>query len=93
MLGVSLWADLYMTREDQIFVAYVVVSNSMHETMVLSVISWLVGAGVEFSAIFKIRKYKGLHEGHHVKNSYTLSTWRYAFTKPTWEWNYHLVVV
>jgi hypothetical protein len=30
-----------------------------------SVISGLVGADIEFSAIAKIYKYKGFHEGHH----------------------------
>ncbi len=28
-----------------------------------------------------------------VRNSCTPSTWRYALTKPTWEWNYHVVIV
>jgi hypothetical protein len=33
--------------------------------MALSVINQLVGVVAEFSAIAKIRKYRGLHEGHH----------------------------
>jgi hypothetical protein len=62
---VSLWADLYMTRKDQVFVVDVVVINPMWETMALSVISWPVGAIAELNAITKICKYKGLQEGHH----------------------------
>jgi hypothetical protein len=37
----------------------------MREKMASNVISWLANAGVEFNAIVKIHKYKGLHEGHH----------------------------
>jgi len=33
--------------------------------MVMNVISQLTGVVVKFSAIAKIRKYRGLHEGHH----------------------------
>ncbi len=54
-----------MTWEDQIFVANVVVIDPMWETVALSVISQLVGAIAKLSAIAKICKYKGLHEGHH----------------------------
>ncbi len=54
-----------MTYEDQIFVANVVVTNPTHETMVMSVISQLVGAAAKFNTITKICKYRGIHEGHH----------------------------
>jgi hypothetical protein len=39
MSGVSLQANLYMTREDQIFIANVVVINLMQEIVTSSVIS------------------------------------------------------
>jgi hypothetical protein len=64
-LGVSLWVDLYVTWKDQLFIADVVVINLMHETMASNFISWTANASVEFNAIVKIHKYKGLHEGHH----------------------------
>ncbi len=54
-----------MTQEDQVFVANVVVTNLIGETMALNVISWPIGATMESSAITKIYKYIGLHEGHH----------------------------
>ncbi len=54
-----------MTQEDQVFVANVVVINSMKETMASNVISRPVGATMKFKAIAKIRRYRGLHEGHH----------------------------
>jgi antirestriction protein len=54
-----------MTRENQVFVADVVVINSMQEMVASNVINWPIGAIVELSAIDKIRKYRGFHEGHH----------------------------
>jgi hypothetical protein len=54
-----------MTREDQVLVAYVVVIDSMWETMALSVIIWPIGAIVKLNAVIKIHKYRRLHEGHH----------------------------
>jgi len=54
-----------MIREDQVFVVNVVVTDPTWEMVAMSVISWLVGVIVEFNVIVKIRKYKGLHEGHH----------------------------
>jgi hypothetical protein len=41
----------------------VVVTDSMRETMALNIIIQLVGAVVKLSAIAKIRKYRGHHEG------------------------------
>jgi hypothetical protein len=38
-LGVSLQNDIYMTQEDQVFVANVVVTDLIGETMALNVIS------------------------------------------------------
>jgi hypothetical protein len=60
MSKASLWGDLYMTREDQVFVVNVVFTNPTREMMALSVISWLTCVIVELNAIAKICKYKGL---------------------------------
>jgi len=65
MLRISLRANLYMTYEDQIFVTNVVVTNPTHETVVMSVISQLVGAIAKVNNITKICKYRRIHEGHH----------------------------
>jgi hypothetical protein len=50
-----------MTRKDQVFIVNVVVINPTWETVASSVISWIVGVVMEFSAIVKIRKYRELH--------------------------------
>ncbi len=42
-----------------------VVTDPTWETVALSVISQPAGVIVELSTIIKIRKYRGLHEGHH----------------------------
>jgi len=63
--GASLRTNLYVTHEDQIFVTNVVVTDLTWEIVALNVISRLVGAIIKHNAIAKIRKYKGLHEGHH----------------------------
>jgi hypothetical protein len=65
MSRISLQIDLYMTREDQVFVANVMVTDLTWETMATSVINQPIGAIVELSAIAKIHKYKGLHDKHH----------------------------
>jgi hypothetical protein len=54
-----------MTREDHVLVVNVVVTDLRWEIMASNVIILLASAAIKFSAIFKIRKYKGLHEGHH----------------------------
>jgi hypothetical protein len=54
-----------MTREDQVFVANVVVIDSTRKAMATSAINQLACAIVKLNAIIKIRKYRGLHEGHH----------------------------
>jgi hypothetical protein len=54
-----------MTRKDQVFVVDVVDTDSMQEMVVSSVISQLASATMELSALAKIRKYRGFHEGHH----------------------------
>jgi hypothetical protein len=54
-----------MTREDQVFVANVVVINSTQETVASIVINRLAGVAVELNTIAKIHKYRGLHDGHH----------------------------
>ncbi len=51
--------------KDHVFVANVMVTDSMWEMMALSVISPPVGAIAEPSAIVKIHKYRRLQEGHH----------------------------
>jgi hypothetical protein len=62
---VSLWTNLYITQEDQVFIADVVVIDLMWKMVALNVISWPIGAIVEFNTVTKICKYNGLHEGHH----------------------------
>jgi hypothetical protein len=64
-LRISLQFNLYMTRGNQVFVVDVVDINLTLETMVSSVIIQSASAIAKFSAIAKIRKYRGLHEGHH----------------------------
>jgi hypothetical protein len=64
-VGVSLRTDFYMTQEDQVFVASLLVTDLMWEMVALSVISWLVGVATKLSTIVKIHKYRGLHEGYH----------------------------
>jgi len=54
-----------MTWEDQVFIANVVVINSMWETVVLNVISQPSNTIMKLSAIVNIYKYRRLHEGHH----------------------------
>jgi len=54
-----------MTQKGQIFVVNVMTIDSTSRTMVLSVITQLVGAIMKLSVIVKIHKYKGLYEGHH----------------------------
>jgi hypothetical protein len=47
------------------FIVNVVVINSTHEIMASNVITWPTNAVAKFSAIAKIHKYRGFHEGHH----------------------------
>jgi hypothetical protein len=54
-----------MTQEDQVFIASVVVTDSMWEIMASNVIGQPIGAIAKLNAITKIHKYRGLHEGHH----------------------------
>jgi hypothetical protein len=65
ILGVSLRVDIYMTREDRVFVVNVVVIDLMQKTLASNVISRPIGAVVELIAIVKICKYRWFHEGHH----------------------------
>ncbi len=65
MLKVSLQTNLYMTQNDQVFIANVVVIDPIGEMMVSSVISRPISVVAEPSAIVKIRKYRRFHEGHH----------------------------
>jgi hypothetical protein len=63
MSRVSLQANFYMTREDQIFIADVMVTNSTWEIVTLNVINQPTCATTEFSAIVKICKYRRFYEG------------------------------
>jgi hypothetical protein len=65
MSRVSLWIDLYMTREDQVFIVDVVVINLTWEMVALSVIGRLKSVIAKLSAIVNICKYKRFHEEHH----------------------------
>jgi hypothetical protein len=65
MLKVSLQANLYMTQENQVCIANVVVIDLTQETMASNVINQLTSVIAELSTIAKIRKYRKLHEGHH----------------------------
>jgi hypothetical protein len=66
MSRISLWVNLYMIREDQVFVAIVVVIDSTQKTVALNVTSWPTNVVGKLSAIAKIHKYKMFHEGHHL---------------------------
>jgi hypothetical protein len=63
---ISLWVNLYMIQKDQVFIANVVVTNLTWETTIWNVINQPTSAVVKPNVIVKIRKYNGLHEGHHL---------------------------
>jgi hypothetical protein len=54
-----------MIQKDQVFVANVVVTNLMWETMVSNAINWVASVITKLNAIAKIYKNKMLKEGHH----------------------------
>jgi hypothetical protein len=54
-----------MTQEDKVFVANVMITDLTQEMVDSSVIIRPTSAIAKFSAIVKINKYRGLHEGHH----------------------------
>jgi hypothetical protein len=54
-----------MIREDQVFIANVVVIDPMQEMMASNVINRPIGAAMELNVITKIHKYRGFHERHH----------------------------
>ncbi len=54
-----------MTWKDQFFVVDVVVTDMLWKIVALNVISWPIGVDTKLSAIAKICKYRGFHEGHH----------------------------
>jgi hypothetical protein len=62
---VSLWVDLYMTHEDQVFIVDVVVANPTHDTMAMTIISWPTNVGAKLNIIVKICKYRRFHEKRH----------------------------
>jgi hypothetical protein len=65
MSRVSLWIDIYMTWENQIFIVNMVFTNPTWETMASSVITWPIGVATKLNVIAEIYKNKRLHEGHH----------------------------
>jgi len=54
-----------MTQKDQVFIVDVVIINPMRKTMISSVINQPTNVVAKLNVITNIRKYKGLHEGHH----------------------------
>jgi hypothetical protein len=62
---ISLWIDFYMTRENHVFITDVVVTDPTWEMVALNVMSWPIGEIAKLNVVVKIRKYRGLHEGHH----------------------------
>jgi hypothetical protein len=54
-----------MIREDQVFVANVIITDLIREMMVTNVTNRPIGAPMELIAIAKIHKYKRLHDGCH----------------------------
>jgi len=62
---ISLRANLYMTRKDQVFVTNVMVIDLTWKMVDSSGISKLANATAKFSTIVKIHKYRRLHERHH----------------------------
>jgi hypothetical protein len=64
MSRVSLQANFYMTREDQIFITNVVVVNPTWEMVASTFISQLINVATKLNVIAKIYKYKkGLMKG------------------------------
>jgi hypothetical protein len=55
---VSLQVDFYMTRENQVFIVDVVVTDPTWEMVASSVINQLVSVAMKLNAITKIRKYR-----------------------------------
>jgi hypothetical protein len=49
----------------QVLIVDVVATSPMRKTMALNVITRPIGVVAKLSAIAKIRKYRGHHEGHH----------------------------
>jgi hypothetical protein len=54
MLGISLQVNLYMIRNNQVFIVDVVVTNLMQKMVVSSVINRLANVAPKLSAIVKI---------------------------------------
>jgi hypothetical protein len=66
MIRVSLQVDLYMTRKEQVFIVDVMVIDPTWEMVALNVINWPTCATMKLNTIVKIRKYRRLHENHHL---------------------------
>jgi hypothetical protein len=64
-LRVSLRTNLYMTHEDQVFIANVVVTNLPWKIVIISVISQLASVNAKLKTIVKIHKYRWLCERQH----------------------------
>jgi len=60
-----MYANLYMTCEDHVFVANLVIIDLTREMVASNVISQTTSAVAKLSTIAKICKYKKFHEGHH----------------------------
>jgi hypothetical protein len=65
MSRVPLRTNLYIIREDQVFVANVLITNLTWETTTLNVINQPTNVATKLRALVNIRNYRGLHEGHH----------------------------
>jgi hypothetical protein len=65
MSWISLRTNFYMTWKDKVFIADVVVNDSIWETMVLNVITRLTDVTTKLNAITKTHKYRKLQKGHH----------------------------
>jgi hypothetical protein len=65
MSGISLRIDLYMTCEDQVFIANVMVINLTWKIVATNVMNQPDIAIAELNTIVKICKYRRLHDKHH----------------------------
>ncbi len=62
---VSLQVNLYITNENQVFVADVIIMNLTQEMVATNVIHQITGVVAKLNTIIKIHKYRRIHEKHH----------------------------
>ncbi len=62
-LGLSLWADFYMTRKDQVLIADVVVVNPMWEMVALGVITRPTCVAIQLNTLLRSTNIKGFMRG------------------------------